>query len=256
MQTTESPVIGNVHSTESFGSVDGPGIRFITFMQGCRLRCQFCHNPDTWKLTGGTPYTPQELFEEAIRYRSFWGNSGGVTVSGGEPMLQIDFLIEYFKLCHEHGIHTTLDTCGGPFTFEEPFFSKFEELMKYTSLILFDIKHIDSKGHQNLTGVPNENIIDMAHYLSDNKIPVWIRHVLVPTLTDYDEYLIRLGDFVETLDNVRKFEVLPYHKLGVYKYEALGIKYRLAGVEPPTEDRVENANRLLRTANYTGYLED
>lgn len=240
-------VIGHVHSTESFGSVDGPGIRFVTFMQGCRLRCKFCHNPDTWKLTGGTPYTPQELFNEAVRYRSFWGDKGGVTVSGGEPLLQLEFLTEYFKLCKQNGVHTTLDSCGGPFSFEEPFFSQFEELMKYTDLILLDFKHIDSQGHLELTGVNNDNIIDLAHYLSDINKPIWVRHVLVPTETDFDEYLIRLGEFVSTLSNVRKFEVLPYHKLGVYKYEALGIPYRLKGVEPPTPERVANANRLLKT---------
>lgn len=256
LSEVKTPIIGNVHSTESFGSVDGPGIRFISFMQGCRLRCQFCHNPDTWNRRGGTPYTPQELFDEAIQYRSFWGNSGGVTVSGGEPLLQIEFLIEYFKICKAHGVHTTIDTCGAPFTLEEPFRSQFEELMKYTDLFLFDIKHIDPKGHVKLTGVRNENIMQMAELLSELNIPVWIRHVLVPTRTDYDEYLIRLGDYVETLSNVRKFEVLPYHKLGVYKYEALGIKYRLEGVEPPTTERVENAKRLLRTERYKGYLDD
>ncbi|MGX7091930.1 pyruvate formate-lyase-activating protein [Hutsoniella sourekii] len=256
MTEVKSPVIGNVHSTESFGSVDGPGIRFISFMQGCRLRCEFCHNPDTWNLRGGTPYTAQELFNQAIAYRSFWGDKGGVTVSGGEPLLQIDFLLEYFKLCKEHGIHTTIDTCGAPFTYEEPFFSKFEELMQYTDLLLFDIKHIDPERHLSLTGASNSSVLEMARYLSDHQIPVWIRHVLVPTRSDYDEYLIRLSDFIETLDNVRKVEILPYHELGVYKYEALGIPYRLKGVKPPTEDRVRNAQRLLKVDQYKGYLED
>lgn len=251
----DKEVIGYVHSTESFGSVDGPGIRFISFMQGCRLRCEFCHNPDTWKLGGGTPYTPQELFQEAYQYRSFWGGKGGVTVSGGEPLLQVDFLIEYFRLCKAHGVHTTIDTCGGPFSREEPFFSKFETLMEYTDLILFDIKHIDPEGHRRLTGASNQNIMDMSRYLSDAGIPVWIRHVLVPTRTDYDEYLIRLGDYIASLDNVLKVEVLPYHTMGVYKYESLGIRYPLAGVEPPSQDRVENAKRLLRTEAYQGYLE-
>lgn len=256
MAEAKAPVIGNVHSTESFGSVDGPGIRFISFMQGCRLRCQFCHNPDTWNMKGGTPYTAQELFDEAIKYRAFWGDKGGVTVSGGEPLLQIDFLIEYFKLCKENGVTTTLDTCGGPFTFEEPFFSKFEELMKYTDLILFDIKHIDPIGHRKLTGVNNKNIMQLSQYLDKIGQPVWIRHVLVPTRTDFDEYLERLSDYVASLSNVRKFEVLPYHKMGVYKYKAMGIKYRLEGVEPPTMDRVENAKRILKVDQYKGYLED
>ncbi|WP_124057369.1 pyruvate formate-lyase-activating protein [Vaginisenegalia massiliensis] len=256
INTNTQSTIGYVHSTESFGSVDGPGIRFITFMQGCRLRCEFCHNPDTWATNGGKEYTPQAMFDEAISYREFWGKKGGVTVSGGEPLLQIDFLIEYFKICKAHGVHTCIDSCGGPFTRQEPFFSKFNELLKYTDLILFDLKHIDSEGHLKLTGQPNDNILDLARYLSDIGQPVWIRHVLVPQRTDFDEYLIRLSAFVKTLDNVLKFEVLPYHKLGVYKYEALGIKYRLAGVEPPTVERVENAKRLLDTASYTKHLSE
>lgn len=256
MTQVDQEIIGYVHSTESFGSVDGPGIRFISFMQGCRMRCEFCHNPDTWKMTGGKTYTPQELFNEAISYRAFWGPKGGVTASGGEPLLQMEFLIEYFKLCKAAGIHTTIDTCGQPFTFEEPFFSKFKELMEVTDLLLFDIKHIDNQGHINLTGHPNDNILQMAEYLSESGQPVWIRHVLVPTRTDYDEYLTRLSDYVGELKNVHKFEVLPYHKMGVYKYTALGYKYKLEGVEPPTKDRVENAKRILRCAEYTRYLED
>lgn len=250
-----SEVIGAVHSTESFGSVDGPGIRFVTFMQGCRLRCEYCHNPDTWSTTGGMDYTPQQLLDEALEYQPFWGKDGGVTVSGGEPLLQIDFLIEYFKLCKEHGVHTTLDTCGAPFTRKEPFFSRFQELMKYTDLVLYDIKHIDTEAHRRLTGHYNENILELAKHLCEIEQPVWIRHVLVPERTDYDEYLIKLGDFVSQLSNVQKFEVLPYHQLGVYKYEALGIKYRLEGIDPPSQDRINNAKKLLRTADYQGFAQ-
>ncbi|MGF3066189.1 pyruvate formate-lyase-activating protein [Facklamia sp. P12934] len=254
MSEVAQAIKGYVHSTESFGSVDGPGIRFISFMQGCRMRCEFCHNPDTWKMTGGKEYSPQDLFNEAIQYRAFWGNEGGVTVSGGEPLLQMDFLIEYFKICKANGVHTTIDTCGQPFTYEEPFFSKFQELMMYTDLLLFDIKHIDRQGHIKLTGHPNDNILEMSRYLSDINKAVWIRHVLVPTRTDFDEYLYRLSDYVASLNNVLKFEVLPYHMMGVYKYTALGYRYKLEGVEPPTKERVENANRILRCAEYTGYL--
>ena len=248
-------VLGYIHSTESFGSVDGPGIRFITFMQGCRMRCEFCHNPDTWAIKKSNAYTPQELYNEAVQYRAFWGSQGGVTVSGGEPLLQMEFITEYFKICKANGVNTCIDTCGQPFTREEPWFSEFNELMEYTDLLLFDIKHIRSKGHELLTGHPNNNIIEMAKYLSEINKPVWIRHVLVPTRTDYDDTLVELGDFVATLNNVVKFEVLPYHKLGVYKYDALGIPYPLREVEPPNSERVENAKKLLRTENYKGYLE-
>lgn len=251
----KTEVIGHLHSTESFGSVDGPGIRFIGFMQGCRMRCEYCHNPDTWSMSGGIEYTPRQFIDEASSYKAFWGDKGGITISGGEPLLQIDFLIELFKLAKEEGINTTLDSCGQPFTYSEPFFSRFNELLEYTDLILFDIKHIDDEQHRKLTGFSNKNILDLAQYLSDIGQPVWIRHVLVPERTDYDEYLYRLSDFVASLNNVQRFEVLPYHKLGVYKYEALGIRYRLDGIEPPSKERVANAERILRCSEYTGYLD-
>ena len=199
------PVTGYIHSTESFGSVDGPGIRFITFMQGCRMRCEFCHNPDTWKIGKKNAITSEELLNQALQYRPFWGAQGGVTVSGGEPLLQVDFLIDFFKRCKAEGVHTTLDSCGMPFTYEEPFFSKFEELLKYTDLILLDIKHIDAEQHKRLTGWTNENILELGRYLSKVNQPVWIRHVLVPERSDYDEYLYRLNDYVKTLNNVKKF---------------------------------------------------
>ncbi|MFL2099899.1 pyruvate formate-lyase-activating protein [Desemzia sp. FAM 23991] len=250
---SNEPVIGYVHSTESFGSVDGPGIRFVTFMQGCRMRCEFCHNPDTWNMGGGTPYTADELLDEALQYRDYWGKKGGITVSGGEPLLHIDFLIEYFKKAKAEGVHTTLDTCGQPFTRDEPFFSRFEELMSYTDLLLFDIKHIDAEKHKQLTMHSNENILNMARYLSDIGKPVWIRHVLVPERSDFDEDLIRLDQFIKKLKNVVKVEILPYHKLGLYKYAALNIPYKLQGIEPPTQDRIDNANRLLHIEDYKLY---
>lgn len=249
-----TPLTGYVHSTESFGTVDGPGIRFIAFLQGCRMRCQFCHNPDTWNIGGGTEMTSDELLAMALEYQAFWGSEGGITISGGEPLLQIDFLIELFTKAKAAGIHTTLDTCGQPFTYDQPFFGRFEELMAVTDLILMDIKHIDRQKHKELTMWPNDSIIEMTKYLSEIGKPVWIRHVLVPERSDYDEYLQRLGDFIATLKNVQKVEILPYHKMGVYKYEALGIPYKLEGIEPPTAERVENARRLLRCDEYTGYL--
>ena len=238
---------GYVHSLESFGSVDGPGVRYIIFLTGCAMRCQFCHNPDTWDMKKGTLYTTDELLEKAMKYRSYWKNDGGITVSGGEPLLQIDFLTELFRKAKANGIHTTLDTSGNPFTREEPFFSKFNELMKYTNLVMLDIKHIDDEQHKILTGCTNKNILDLARYLSDIKKPVWIRHVLVPERSDYDEYLIKLDEFIQSLDNVQKVEVLPYHTLGAYKWDELGYEYKLKGIDPPSVERVENANKLLHT---------
>ncbi len=242
--------VGYVHSTESFGSVDGPGIRFIAFMQGCRMRCQFCHNPDTWNMGGGTPYTADELLDEALSYREYWGERGGITISGGEPLLHIDFLIELVKKAKSQGVHTTLDTCGQPFTYDQPFFDRFQELMEYTDLLLFDIKHIDDEKHKELTMMSNKNILNMAQYLSEIEKPVWIRHVLVPEKSDFDEYLIRLDTFIQSLKNVVKVEILPYHKLGVYKYAALNIPYKLKDIEPPTTERIENAKRLLHVDQY------
>lgn len=238
---------GYVHSLESFGSVDGPGVRYIIFLTGCAMRCQFCHNPDTWDMKTGTLYTTDELLEKAMKYRSYWKNDGGITVSGGEPLLQIDFLTELFRKAKANGIHTTLDTSGNPFTREEPFFSKFNELMKYTDLVMLDIKHIDDEQHKILTGCTNKNILDLARYLSDIKKPVWIRHVLVSERSDYDEYLIKLDEFIQSLDNVQKVEVLPYHTLGAYKWDELGYEYKLKGIDPPSVERVENANKLLHT---------
>jgi len=243
--------LGYVHSIETFGSVDGPGIRFVVFMQGCRLRCAFCHNPDTWNIGGGTPYTAQELIDQAVDYQAYWGDEGGITVSGGEPLLQIDFILELFKLAKEKGIHTAIDSCGGPFTREEPFFSVYDELMQYTDLVLMDIKHINNEFHKKYTMAENTNILEMARDLAERDIPMWIRHVLVPEHSDFDEDLEALSDFIQSLGSaVKNVEVLPYHKLGVYKYKELGIPYRLEGIEPPTKDRVENANRILKTYQY------
>ncbi len=239
---------GYIHSLESFGSVDGPGVRFIIFTTGCAMRCQFCHNPDTWEMSKGTEYSADELLKRAVRYRSYWGQEGGITVSGGEPLLQIDFVTELFEKAHAMGIHTTLDTSGNPFTREEPYFSKFKKLMEVTDLLLVDIKHIDDEQHKILTGQSNKNILDMVRYLSDIKKPIWIRHVLVPERSDKDEYLHKLREFIDSLDNVEKVEVLPYHTLGVYKWKELGYEYQLEGIDPPTDDRVENAKRILGAA--------
>lgn len=245
---------GRIHSIESFGSVDGPGVRFIVFLKGCHMRCQFCHNPDTWEMKDGEIKTADELLSQALRYKTYWKKGGGITVSGGEPLLQIDFLIEFFTKAKAKGIHTTLDTSGNPFTRKEPFFSKFNELMKVTDLVMLDIKQINEAEHKILTGWSNSNILDMARYLSELGKPMWIRHVLVPGGSDNDEQLIKLDEFIKTLKNVDRVEVLPYHTLGTFKWEELGIDYPLKDVKPPTKERVENANKLLHTSEYNGYL--
>lgn len=238
---------GYIHSTESFGSVDGPGIRFLIFLQGCHMRCRYCHNPDTWKAgTEAMQTEVGELLDRAERYRSYWGKEGGITVSGGEALLQMDFLTELFEEAHRRGIHTCLDTSAQPFTREGAFLGKFERLMRSTDLVLLDIKHIDDEGHRQLTGHGNKAILDCARYLSDLRKPVWIRHVLVPGITDDDLLLHRLRTFLDTLANVERVEVLPYHTLGIHKWEQLGIDYTLADTPPPTKERTENARRILR----------
>ena len=248
METT-----GYIHSTDSFGSVDGPGVRFVIFLQGCRMRCRYCHNPDTWKLTGGSEVagngvremTPSALVKQALRYRPYWGADGGITVSGGEPLLQIDFLTELFRLAKENGVGTVLDTAGQPFTREEPFFQKLAELMKYTDLVMLDIKHIDPEKHLALTGHTNANILDFAGYLDSIGKPMWIRHVLVPGVTDDEADLRGIRAFLDTLSNVKKVEVLPYHTLGIFKWESLGIPYTLKDVFPPTAESVAHAKEIL-----------
>ena len=233
---------------ESFGSVDGPGIRFLIFLQGCPMRCQFCHNPDSWKTGIGEERTADELLDQAERFRAYWGDNGGITVSGGEALLQIDFLLELFEKAKQRGIGTCLDTSAQLFTRKSPFFEKFERLMELTDTVLLDIKHIDDEEHRKLTRHSNANILDCARYLSEIDKPVWIRHVLIPGITDKDEYLVRLRDFLSTLHNIERIEVLPYHTLGVYKYEKLGIDYPLKDVQPPAAERVANANDILQQA--------
>lgn len=246
----KEPVVGRIHSIESFGSADGPGVRYIIFLQGCRMRCKYCHNPDTWASQQYESQTSEEVLKKALRYKTYWGKNGGITVSGGEALLQIDFLIDLFQRAKEKGVHTTLDTSGNPFTREGEFFEKFQKLMEVTDLFMLDIKHIDPAGHQDLTGQPNENILDMARYLSEQKKDMWIRHVLVPGYTDSEEQLKALQSFIKTLDTVKRVEVLPYHTLGVFKWKELGIPYGLEGVPTPNQEQIDLANKILETKSY------
>ena len=244
---------GYIHQLESFGSVDGPGVRFIIFFAGCPLRCKYCHNPDTWDMMKGKQYTADELLDEAITCREYWGTKGGITVSGGEPLAQIDFLLELFTNAKERGINTCIDTAGGPFTREGEWFEKFKRLMNVTDVLLMDIKHINEEEHIKLTGHTGKNIIEMFCYLDEINKPVWIRHVLVPGITDNDEYLIQTRDFIRTLGNVQRVEVLPYHGLGAMKYKDLGIDYVLKDTNSPTAERVQNARKILECAEYDGW---
>lgn len=250
-----SAITGRISKFESFGSVDGPGVRFLVFLQGCPMRCLFCHNPETWEMKGGEEWSAEDVLKKALRYREYWGEEGGITVSGGEPLAQIDFLIALFKLAKEEGVHTCIDTSGAPFSRNPAWFAKFEELMRCTDLLLMDIKHIDADEHKKLTGLPNDHIIDLFRYLDEIGKPIWIRHVLVPGISDNDEFLTRTRDFIRTLHNVKRVEVLPYHSLAIAKYQNLGIDYALKDTEMPTAERIKNANDILETEKYKGYLE-
>ena len=238
---------GRIHSYESFGTVDGPGIRFVIFLQGCPMRCRYCHNPDTWDAGGGREVTAEEAAREALKYKSYFAGSGGVTVSGGEPLMQLDFLLELFSILKEKGVHTCLDTSGICFREDDP---RYRLLLERTDLFLLDVKHIDDAAHRFLTGRSNAPALAFARYLSEHGKRMWIRHVLVPGLSDDNAALRRLREFLDTLTTVDRIEVLPYHTMGVQKYRAAGLEYPLEGVQPPTAERVENAKRILRAGRY------
>ena len=231
---------GNIHSIETCGTVDGPGIRFVVFMQGCPMRCLYCHNPDSWDTKINKELTVKEIFRQYQGVKEFC--KGGITVTGGEPLMQIDFITELFKEFYENDVHTALDTSGILFSANN---AKFDELMKYTSLVLLDIKHIDNNEHIKLTNHSNKNILDFAKYLSQINKPVWIRHVVVPEINYKREYLERLGEFIGELKNVKALDVLPYHNMAIPKYENLGIEYPLKNVDPLSKEDAIHARDII-----------
>ena len=232
---------GHIHSLETFGTVDGPGIRFVLFMQGCLLKCQYCHNPDTWALDGGKTMTLEEVLSEIEPYLNYYKSSGGgLTVSGGEPTLQAGFVASLFQEVKKRwNLHTTLDSNG----FND--MNRIEELIDATDLVLLDLKHINDEKHKVLTGKSNERMLETARWLSDHGKKMWIRHVFVPGIHDDEEDLRNLGRFIGTLNGVEKFEILPYHQMGIYKWELLGKEYPLEGVPSPTQEEVDRAYRLI-----------
>ncbi|ERK30453.1 pyruvate formate-lyase-activating protein [Clostridium intestinale] len=230
---------GNIHSIETMGLVDGPGIRVVVFFQGCALRCTFCHNPDTWATSGGESITPVELVNKIERYKTYFKNSGGgVTFSGGEPLLQPDFLIEVLKLCRERGIHTTIDTAGVGA-------GRYQEILKYVDLILFDVKHYNPKEYSEITGREVKESLKFLEIAQEMNIKMWIRHVVMPGVTDTVEDMQNLADFIKELKNVEKIELLPYHLLGTNKYEILNIKYKLEGMPAMDKAKAKELEKLL-----------
>ncbi|RXZ81362.1 pyruvate formate lyase-activating protein [Paenibacillaceae bacterium] len=240
-EIADGSVQGRIHSIETFGTVDGPGIRFVLFMQGCALRCQYCHNPDSWERQDGKLTDVEQVLAEIEPYVDYYkGSGGGITVTGGEPTLQAGFVAALFRECKRRfGLHTALDSSG----FSTP--DNARELLAATDLVLLDLKQLDPERHIALTTQPNERILAFAKYLSDNGHQMWVRHVLIPGVTDRQEDLVRLGEFIRSLQGVLKFELLPYHRMGVYKWQELGLSYPLEGVKTPTDMEVSRAKRLI-----------
>ncbi|GFI45071.1 pyruvate formate-lyase 1-activating enzyme [Lachnospiraceae bacterium] len=236
---------GRIHSLESFGTVDGPGTRFVVFVQGCPMRCAYCHNPDTWAMTGGTMMEPEEIFEQYKRNKDFYKN-GGITVTGGEPLMQVDFLISLFTIAKENNVHTCIDSSGIAFKPDNgPFIEKLDKLMALTDLVMLDIKHIDPEKHKELTGQPNDGILAFASYLNKRHVDMWIRHVIVPGITDQEDDLFKLGYFIGQFSNLKALDVLPYHTMGESKYEKLAIPYKLAGVPAMDKNKVVEKKAVI-----------
>ncbi|MBU3075930.1 pyruvate formate-lyase-activating protein [Clostridium estertheticum] len=233
-------VKGKIHSIETMGLVDGPGIRVVVFFQGCKLRCAYCHNPDTWQLSGGTEMTPDEIVKKIVRFKPYFNRSGGgVTFSGGDPLLQSEFLLECLKLCKQNGIHTALDTAG----FGD---GNYDEILKYTDLVLLDIKQTTGKGYVALTGKDTTDVNIFLESLRKSKSRVWVRHVVVPGITDSEEHITKLAKIInEEVPNLAKVELLSYHVLGVSKYEELSIPYKLKGVEAMDKDKTKKLQTLI-----------
>ncbi len=221
-------IIGYIHSTESFGTVDGPGVRFVVFVQGCPMRCLYCHNPDTWDFNGGKEMTADEILAEYDKCKEFI--TGGITVTGGEPLMQKDFVCDLFKKAKSLGIHTCIDTSGAGYTKEKS--NEYDKLMSVCDLVMLDIKHIDKEEHKKLTGMDNDGIVDFAHYVAGQGVEIWIRHVVVPGITDKEEDWYKIGRFASSLPTLKAIDVLPYHDMAKSKYEKLGIEYPLKDTPP------------------------
>ncbi len=239
-------ITGRVHSIESFGTVDGPGIRFIVFMQGCLMRCQYCHNRDTWDVHGGHEMNVDELMQQILSYQPFFkASGGGVTASGGEAILQAEFVAELFTACQAQGIHTCLDTNG----FVRKYTPAIDDLIAHTDLVLLDIKQIDDQRHKVLTKVSNQPTLQFAHYLAERQKKTWIRYVVVGGHTDDLASARALADFIKPMSNIEKVELLAYHELGKHKWETLGFAYELEGISPPTQETMRQIQGVFEQNN-------
>ena len=244
-------VIGYVHSLQSMGAVDGPGIRYCIFLQGCPLRCMYCHNPDTWLVSRrressssylGTPYTPEELVSKILRYKTYFANGGGVTVSGGEPLMQAEFVTELFTLLHKEGIHTCLDTSGN---FPEQLYPLLDLLLDVTDLCICDIKFTTEKDYREYTGGSLKKVQYFLGMVTAHSVPLWVRHVVVPGYTDSVSEVGTMVKMAKQYPTLQKIELLPFHKLCIPKYEALGIPFRCADIPECSTETINQLNLLL-----------
>lgn len=230
---------GIVNSIQSLGALDGPGIRFVVFMQGCNLRCGCCHNPDTWKIGDGKEYSAEEIVQRAVRYKEYFGSEGGITVSGGEPLLQAEFVKELFDLCHKEGINTCLDTSGSILN------DSVKELLSVTDRVLLDIKYTQEHLYKNHVGCSYSSVLDFLSYLDDNKIPVTLRQVIIPTLNDSEENVIKLKELIDAHSCIDKTELLPFKKICQVKYDKMEIEFPFSNFPQPTKELMEKLNNLL-----------
>jgi pyruvate formate lyase activating enzyme len=235
--------IGRIHSLESCGTVDGPGIRFVVFMQGCVLRCQFCHNPDTWDLKKGTEYTPEQLMKEIVKYKSYMNFSGGgVTFTGGEPLIQADFILEVCKLCKDENISVAIDTSG--FIFNDTV----KEILDYADIVLLDIKNYNPLVYKTVTGVELAPTLQFLEYLKEKNKKTWVRYVLVPNLTDNLDSIKELSSHLANYPNVSKIELLGFHKMGEFKWKELGYDYKLADTKEPSKELLQEVKKILESS--------
>ena len=231
--------IGKIHSIQSLGTLDGPGVRFAVFLQGCNLRCSCCHNPDTWEMNGGTEYSAEDIVKKAVRYKEYFGKDGGLTFSGGEPLLQAEFVKEVFELCHKEGINTCLDTSGSILN------DKVKEMLEHTDRVLLDIKYTDDELYKKHVGCEMQKPIDFLEYLNEKKIATTIRHVVIPTVNDNEESIMRLHEIAQTHKCIDKIELLPFKKMCSIKYEKLGIAFPFADKPEPTKDEIKKFESLF-----------
>ncbi|MBR5544113.1 MAG: pyruvate formate lyase-activating protein [Clostridia bacterium] len=233
-------IIGQVHSIQSLGTVDGPGLRFVVFLQGCNLRCKCCHNPDTWSMTGEKQFAPEEILEKAVKYREYFGDKGGITLTGGEPLLQADFCYEVFKLCHENGINTCLDTSGSILN------DSVKRLLAETDRVLLDIKYTNNDLYMENVGCSIDKPLEFLEYLNQQKIPTTVRQVIIPTINDYDENVEKLNEIVKKYTCIDKVELLPFKKICQTKYDNMKIEFPFRHLDTPTKETMNKLNKLLK----------